>query len=169
MLLIVKEILFVSTIGNVKRTVWRKCILMLGCKGLNSKTKDNYLLDLFQGYRLWPTKCDPSASQQVCLYETLERTPQPYSSHLNGKAFLLIVSKKKIERGFVSQTGVLPKTKHTNTFTNKSKSWELQNKPLICFLLKCKCFDCWSKRWCGHNVIFQLNRKRQLNFLTLRW
>ena len=40
MLLIVKEILFVRTIGNVKRTVQRKCVLMLGCKGLNySKTK----------------------------------------------------------------------------------------------------------------------------------
>ena len=27
------QILLVSTIGNVQRTVWRMCILMLGCKG----------------------------------------------------------------------------------------------------------------------------------------
>ena len=34
MLLIVKEILLVSTFGNVQRTVCRIWILMLGCKGL---------------------------------------------------------------------------------------------------------------------------------------
>ena len=33
-LLIVKQILLVSTLGNVKRTVWRIYTLMLGCKGL---------------------------------------------------------------------------------------------------------------------------------------
>ena len=33
-LLIVKQILLVSTMGNVKRIVWRICILILGCKGL---------------------------------------------------------------------------------------------------------------------------------------
>ena len=33
-LMIVKQILLVSTLGNVWRTVWRICILMLGCKGL---------------------------------------------------------------------------------------------------------------------------------------
>ena len=33
-LVIVKQILLVSTLGNVWRTVWRICILMLGCKGL---------------------------------------------------------------------------------------------------------------------------------------
>ena len=33
-LLIVKQILLVSTLGNVKRTVWRIYALMLGCKGL---------------------------------------------------------------------------------------------------------------------------------------
>ena len=32
--LIVDEILFDSSIGNVKSTVWRKCILMFGHKGL---------------------------------------------------------------------------------------------------------------------------------------
>ena len=32
-LLIVKQILPVSTLGNVKRIVWRMWILMLGCKG----------------------------------------------------------------------------------------------------------------------------------------
>ena len=38
-LLIVKQILLVSTLGNVKRTVWRICILMLGFKGLQMKNK----------------------------------------------------------------------------------------------------------------------------------
>ena len=33
-LLIVKQILLDSTLGNVKRIVWRKYILMSGCKGL---------------------------------------------------------------------------------------------------------------------------------------
>ena len=33
-LLIVKQILLVSTLGNVKRTVWRIYTLMLGYKGL---------------------------------------------------------------------------------------------------------------------------------------
>ena len=32
--LIVKQILLVSILGNVLRTVWRICLLMLGCKGL---------------------------------------------------------------------------------------------------------------------------------------
>ena len=31
--LIGKQILLVSTVGNVWSTVWRICILMLGCKG----------------------------------------------------------------------------------------------------------------------------------------
>ena len=35
-LLIVKQILLVSLIGNVWRTVWRKCILMFGSKMLRS-------------------------------------------------------------------------------------------------------------------------------------
>ena len=32
---IVKQILLDSTLGNVWRTVWRICIMMLGCKGLS--------------------------------------------------------------------------------------------------------------------------------------
>ena len=43
-LLIVWQILFVSTLKNVQRTVWRICILILGCKGLNGK--------LFSWYKL---------------------------------------------------------------------------------------------------------------------
>ena len=34
-LLTAKQILLVSIIGNVWRKVWRICIMMLGCKGLN--------------------------------------------------------------------------------------------------------------------------------------
>ena len=34
-LLIVGQILHVSILGNVYRTVWRICILMLGCKGFS--------------------------------------------------------------------------------------------------------------------------------------
>ena len=36
MLLIVRQILLISTSGKVCRTVWRKCILMWGCKGLHT-------------------------------------------------------------------------------------------------------------------------------------
>ena len=32
-LAVLKQILLVSTLGNVLETVWRICILMLGCKG----------------------------------------------------------------------------------------------------------------------------------------
>ena len=32
----VEQILFVSTIGNVLRTVWRICILIEGCQGEGS-------------------------------------------------------------------------------------------------------------------------------------
>ena len=35
--MIVKQILLVSTLENVLRTVWRICILMLGCKGLTNR------------------------------------------------------------------------------------------------------------------------------------
>ena len=38
-LLIVIQILLVGTLVNVKRTVWRICILMLGCKGFIGLTK----------------------------------------------------------------------------------------------------------------------------------
>ena len=37
-LLIVKQILLISTIGSVQRTVWRICILMLECKGLTVRS-----------------------------------------------------------------------------------------------------------------------------------
>ena len=37
MLLIVRQILLVSTLKNVLRTVWRICILTLGCKGLKNQ------------------------------------------------------------------------------------------------------------------------------------
>ena len=39
--LIVKQILLVSTLGNVQRTLWRIWILMLGCKGLKCYVADN--------------------------------------------------------------------------------------------------------------------------------
>ena len=33
-LLITRQILLVSSLGNVHKTLWRICILMLGCEGL---------------------------------------------------------------------------------------------------------------------------------------
>ena len=58
-LLIVKQILLVSLIGNVWRTVWRKCILMFGCKMLRSWE-----------YRKWsPTKEAPDCyTNSPCWY-----------------------------------------------------------------------------------------------------
>ena len=168
MLLIVKEILFVRTIGNVKRTVQRKCVLMLGCKGLNySKTK--LLTWSFSGlqtltHKMWSI----SQSTGLSLWNIRKNSTTILKS-LERKSFPVNRVKKKLNGDLWVRLESCPRQNIQNTFTNKSKSWELQNKPLICFLLKCKCFDCWSKRWCGHNVIFQLNRKRQLNFLTLRW
>ena len=38
-LLIVKLILLVSTLGNVQRTVWRICTMILGCTKLQYKVK----------------------------------------------------------------------------------------------------------------------------------
>ena len=40
--LIVKQILLVSILGNVQRTVWRIWILMLGCKGLKCYVDENF-------------------------------------------------------------------------------------------------------------------------------
>ena len=39
-LLIVKQILLVITLGNVKRTVWRICILKLGCREFTHLEKE---------------------------------------------------------------------------------------------------------------------------------
>ena len=47
-LLIVKLILLVSTLKNVQRTVWRICILTLGCKGLRPWLKHKGLVQ-FKG------------------------------------------------------------------------------------------------------------------------
>ena len=41
-LLIVKQILLVSTLGNVWRKVWRTCRLMFGCKVLMTNTLKKY-------------------------------------------------------------------------------------------------------------------------------
>ena len=38
-LLISKQILLLFSLGNVSRTVWRICILILGCKGLKTQLK----------------------------------------------------------------------------------------------------------------------------------
>ena len=48
----VRQILLVNTLGNVWRTVWRRCMLMLGYKGLEklqctyTRTKLAYQCDL---------------------------------------------------------------------------------------------------------------------------
>ena len=42
-LLIVIQILLFSTLGNVSRTVWRICLLILGCKGLNEPLLSRHL------------------------------------------------------------------------------------------------------------------------------
>ena len=46
-----KQILLFSTLGNVQRTVWRICILMLGCKGLMTAQKEFSRLSLFPASR----------------------------------------------------------------------------------------------------------------------
>ena len=38
--MIVKQILLVSTLENIWRTVWRKCILILKCNGLKDYFQD---------------------------------------------------------------------------------------------------------------------------------
>ena len=42
-LLIVNQILPVSILGNVWRTVWRICILMIGCKRVNPAHDKPYI------------------------------------------------------------------------------------------------------------------------------
>ena len=46
-LLIVIQILLVSTLGNVWRTVWRICILKLRCKGLKTSCNQFYVCIVF--------------------------------------------------------------------------------------------------------------------------
>ena len=53
-LLIDTRILLVGILGDVRRTVWRMCILMLGCKGLNGKL-------IFFSYEWQPCLCIASA------------------------------------------------------------------------------------------------------------
>ena len=48
-LLIVKQILLVSTLGNVWRKVWRTCRLMFGCKGLMTNALKNYKVKSWKG------------------------------------------------------------------------------------------------------------------------
>ena len=45
--LIVKKILLVSTLGNLERTVWRICILMVECKRLKEWSNDIALIKSF--------------------------------------------------------------------------------------------------------------------------
>ena len=53
-LLIDTRILLVGILGDVRRTVWRMCILILGCKGLNGKL-------IFFSYEWQPCLCIASA------------------------------------------------------------------------------------------------------------
>ena len=46
-LLIVKQTLLFSLFGNVWRTVWRICILMLGCKGLRGHLSKAFVSILY--------------------------------------------------------------------------------------------------------------------------
>lgn len=46
------------------------------------------LRDLSLGCKLWPTGCDPTASQWVCPCGTLWRTPRPMASLWSGTSYL---------------------------------------------------------------------------------
>ena len=48
LVLTIKQILLVSTIRNVKRTVWRICILILGVRVNGKSQKSKSLLETFQ-------------------------------------------------------------------------------------------------------------------------
>ena len=52
-LLINKQILLVSTLGNVLRTVWRICILMLGCKGFTLTCELQFICTMYFFYSVW--------------------------------------------------------------------------------------------------------------------
>ena len=47
-LLIVRQILLVSTLKNILRTVWRICILTLECKGLRPTFSEEFYLKVQQ-------------------------------------------------------------------------------------------------------------------------
>ena len=51
--LIDKQILLVSTLGNVLRTVWRICILMLGCKGFTLTCELQFICTMYFFYSVW--------------------------------------------------------------------------------------------------------------------
>ena len=68
-LVIFKQILLVSTFGNVKRTVWRICILMLGCKRLKASSWDRFLhQEVRKSIAISPSEWDPSQSQVTHQY-----------------------------------------------------------------------------------------------------
>ena len=56
--LIVKKILLVSTLGNLERTVWRICIVMVECKRLKEWSNDIALIKSFP-------KTDPKFKSQL--------------------------------------------------------------------------------------------------------
>lgn len=69
-------------------------------------------------------------------------------------------------------------SKNNNTclqLTYETKSRELQHKPFICHLLKCKCFDGGGKTRCSHQIIFKLDKNRTkksrdiINYKSLQW
>ena len=51
--LIVQQILLFSTIRNVLKTVWKICILMLGCKGIYLLWFIEWLSVEITGFNIW--------------------------------------------------------------------------------------------------------------------
>ena len=55
--LTVEQILLASIVGNVKRTVWRICSLILGCKGLKTSCSKLYIWRVLLEYIIVVIKC----------------------------------------------------------------------------------------------------------------
>ena len=66
-LLIVKQILLVSTSGNVWRAVRRVWKLMIGCEGLRTHI---HVINIFETYQ---TVCDQDCQQTTHRYESVSK------------------------------------------------------------------------------------------------
>ena len=95
-LLIVKQILLISNLRNVWRTVWRICILMLGCKGFIDRRLTAVWWEHFPPIPvacLWITDLESDLSQVYCC-------PHPCCNNFFLEIFLLkyLLYKSKLSK-----------------------------------------------------------------------
>ena len=105
--MIVKQILLVTTLGNVKRTIWRLFVLMSACKGSNICLSDKEVTNLNVVYFIltvpfsrWLSKTVSFKVIAICYIPFLAganiRAKVCFSRDLNWLTFLHLMKKSSI-------------------------------------------------------------------------